>query len=107
VVAFCREHSIAIIAASPESPRLEDSERAVKAHTEIDLSRPVALVLGREGSGIPEETASTVDEEVYIPMADGVESLNVAAAAAVLLYEAARQRCFTFGKGKSRGRKKE
>lgn len=107
VVTFCREHKIVLIAARPESPGLKDSQGAGKAHTEIDLSRPVALVFGRESSGIPEETASAADERVYIPMADGVESLNVAAAAAILLYEAARQRSLTLGKGKTRGRKKE
>jgi TrmH family RNA methyltransferase len=57
---------------------------------DVDLSGPVALVLGGEGSGLPED--QLVDEEVALPLEGGVESLNVAMAGTVLLYEARRQR---------------
>jgi len=57
-----------------------------------DWTRPIALVLGGEGGGIPEDAAKHLDARVRIPMAAGVESLSVAAAAAVLLFEAARAR---------------
>lgn len=59
---------------------------------DADFSRPTALLLGGEGSGVPDELAARADQRVSIPMAAGVESLNVAVAAAVLLYEARRQR---------------
>ena len=55
-----------------------------------------ALIVGREATGIPASAEGEADEFVHIPMAQGVESLNVAAAAAILLYEAARQRGFRF-----------
>ena len=47
----------------------------------------VALVLGTEGDGLSRQTLHTVDREVRIPMAGGVDSLNVAAAAAVAAWE--------------------
>jgi tRNA G18 (ribose-2'-O)-methylase SpoU len=53
-----------------------------------DLARPAhaVLLLGNEGAGLPPRLLALADELVSIPMADGVDSLNVAAAAAVLLY---------------------
>ena len=59
---------------------------------EIDWCEPVALLVGNEGAGLPEEVERSADARIRIPMASGVESLNAAAAAAVLFYEAARQR---------------
>jgi len=61
-------------------------------HFRIDWRRPVALVLGSEGAGVPPELRGLISESVSLPMAAAVESLNVLAAAAVLLYEAARWR---------------
>ncbi len=52
----------------------------------------MALVLGAEGPGMRQLTRKTCDELVHIPMQGAVESLNVGVAAALLLYEAARQR---------------
>jgi TrmH family RNA methyltransferase len=60
------------------------------APDDVDLSGPVALVFGSEAHGLPGEVA--VDERVTVPLEPGVESLNVAMAATVLLYEARRQR---------------
>jgi TrmH family RNA methyltransferase len=54
--------------------------------------RPVALLIGNEGQGLPEEIERAADARIRIPMSSSVESLNAAAAAAVLFYEAARQR---------------
>jgi TrmH family RNA methyltransferase len=59
---------------------------------EVDWCAPVALLVGNEGAGLPEEVERSADARIRIPMASGVESLNAAAAAAVLFYEAARQR---------------
>jgi tRNA G18 (ribose-2'-O)-methylase SpoU len=56
------------------------------------LRGPTAIVLGSEGSGISETALATASETVTIPMRPPVESLNVAIAAALILYEASRQR---------------
>ncbi len=61
-------------------------------YTDIDLSGPVALVLGGEGQGVRRLVREACDGSVEIPMLGSVESLNVSVAAAVLLYEARRQR---------------
>ena len=59
---------------------------------QADLSGGIALVLGAEGKGVRPLVRRTCDGAVSIPVGDGVESLNVSVAAAVLLYEARRQR---------------
>ncbi|HEX8687880.1 MAG TPA: RNA methyltransferase [Pyrinomonadaceae bacterium] len=64
------------------------------AHTEVDWTLPRAVVVGPEAGGLSEEEARAADEGVRIPMRASVESLNVAVALAVVLYEAARQRGF-------------
>jgi TrmH family RNA methyltransferase len=61
-------------------------------YTEAPLDAPVALVLGSEAHGLPDAVASRLDGSVKIPMAGATESLNVAVAASVLLFEAARRR---------------
>jgi 23S rRNA (guanosine2251-2'-O)-methyltransferase len=59
---------------------------------QADLTGGVALVFGAEGRGVRPLVRRTCDAAVAIPLADGVESLNVSVAAALLLYEARRQR---------------
>ena len=68
------------------------SDDATQSLYDLDLSGPVALVLGAEGSGMRQLTAKTCDELVRLPMAGAVESLNVSVASGVCLYEAVRQR---------------
>jgi 23S rRNA (guanosine2251-2'-O)-methyltransferase len=68
------------------------AEDAQKTLYETDLTGPVALVLGAEGSGMRQLTARTCDELVRLPMRGAVESLNVSVASAICLYEALRQR---------------
>jgi 23S rRNA (guanosine2251-2'-O)-methyltransferase len=53
----------------------------------------VALVLGNETNGLSEPVRAELDGTIAIPMRGGVESLNVAAAAAVAAYELLRRRC--------------
>jgi RNA methyltransferase, TrmH family len=59
---------------------------------EADLTRPTLILLGNEGAGLSPELAGMADVGIKIPLAAGVESLNVAIAAALILYEARRQR---------------
>ena len=59
---------------------------------ETDLTGGVALVFGAEGKGVRPLVRRTCDATVAIPLAPGVESLNVSVAAAVVLFEARRQR---------------
>jgi 23S rRNA (guanosine2251-2'-O)-methyltransferase len=59
---------------------------------DLDLTRPIALVLGAEGAGMRQLTRKTCDVLVRIPMQGAVESLNVSVACGVSLYEVLRQR---------------
>jgi TrmH family RNA methyltransferase len=54
------------------------------------LGAPTAWIFGREAHGLPDEIAVRADHRVVIPMARGVDSLNVAVAAAICLYQSAR-----------------
>ena len=65
---------------------------APSAPWEIDWCQPIALLVGNEGAGLPEDIVHSADARIQIPMQRHVESLNAAAAAAVLFYEASRQR---------------
>lgn len=65
---------------------------APSALFELDLSGPVAWVFGNEGAGMTEDTAGLTSHAVRIPMPGKVESLNVAAAASICLFEEVRQK---------------
>lgn len=67
-------------------------ERGGADYDRFDLTGNCAIVLGREGAGLHDLVRRTCDHLLRIPMAGGVSSLNVSAAGAVVLYEAARQR---------------
>ena len=68
------------------------SDDAEQTLYDLDLTGPVAFVLGSEGDGMRQLTRKTCDQLVRIPMAGAVESLNVSVAAGVCLFEALRQR---------------
>jgi TrmH family RNA methyltransferase len=68
--------------------------RASATHTEVDWTKPRAVVLGPEAGGLTGEEVRACDESLRIPMREPVESLNLTTALAVVLYEAARQREF-------------
>jgi TrmH family RNA methyltransferase len=59
---------------------------------QANLRGPVAILLGGEGGGLPSTLVDEADERITIPMRAPVESLNVATAAALVVYEASRQR---------------
>jgi 23S rRNA (guanosine2251-2'-O)-methyltransferase len=65
-----------------------------KRYDEVDLTQPVALVIGAEGAGMRTLTRQRCDVVVHLPMAGRVSSLNAGAAAAAILYEVFRQRGF-------------
>lgn len=67
------------------------SEKAVDFR-EIDYTKPTAIILGQEKHGATEEAIALADQEIVIPMVGMVQSLNVSVAAALILYEAQRQR---------------
>jgi 23S rRNA (guanosine2251-2'-O)-methyltransferase len=67
-------------------------ERGLTDYDRFDLTGNLVVVLGREGAGLHDLVRRTCDHLLRIPMAGGVSSLNVSAAGAVVLYEAARQR---------------
>lgn len=73
-------------------PLLATSSHAGQALHEVDLPWPCAWVLGHEGQGVSAELQQRCAMALRIPQPGGEESLNVAAAAAVCLYESARQR---------------
>ena len=66
--------------------------RNAKPVADVALDRPVALLIGNEGNGVPAEVMAKVDGAITIPCPGPVESLNAAVATSILLYEAARQR---------------
>jgi RNA methyltransferase, TrmH family len=67
--------------------------KADRTYWDVDFTQPTLVVMGNEGAGLSPEMAALADVPVAIPLARGVESLNVAIAAAIILYEVQRQRC--------------
>lgn len=82
-VAWCRSRRIQTIAA-------DLSGSAV--HRDVDWRKSSAIIVGRESSGLSPEEVAAADASVRIPMHGAAESLNVAVAAGIILFEAARQR---------------
>jgi TrmH family RNA methyltransferase len=80
---FLRARGFAILAATPHTDRL---------HTAVDLTGNVALVVGTEQYGLSRPWMEAADLRVRIPMLGEADSLNVAAATTILLFEAVRQR---------------
>jgi len=81
--AWLRDRNVRIVASIVDAARL---------HVEADLRGPLAIVLGSEATGLSEAWRTPDVEAVRLPMAGVADSLNVSTAAAVLLYEAWRQR---------------
>lgn len=68
------------------------TEKSRKLLYDADLRRPTAIVMGAEENGISKEVLKLCDEQLAIPLIGHIESLNVSAAAAVMLFEVVRQR---------------
>lgn len=82
-LAFLKERRIAIVAATPH---------AKMTFTEADFKVPLAIVVGTEQYGLTENWMKKADIAVRIPMFGAADSLNVASATTLLLYEVVRQR---------------
>lgn len=67
---------------------------ATLTYWEVNWCKPSLILLGNEGAGLSAEVAQIADFQVKIPLSPGVESLNVAITAALMLYEAQRQKNF-------------
>jgi RNA methyltransferase, TrmH family len=78
-----KEHGLRVLATTSHKGKAVD---------EIDLTGPVALLIGNEGAGLPQAITAQADELITIAHSPKVESLNAGIAASILLYEAARQR---------------
>lgn len=83
VIAFAKQHGLQIVTSEAGG----DIE-----YTAVDMKRPTLLVLGAEANGVSPALAQAANVRASIPLTQPVESLNVAVAAGVLLYEARRQR---------------
>jgi TrmH family RNA methyltransferase len=78
-----KEYKIAVFATSLAG---------AKEYFSVDFSQPAAIVFGNEGNGVSQEMLKAAAAKVHIPIYGQAESLNVAASAAVILYETVRQR---------------
>jgi len=83
VFAWLEERGLALVAAAPDGDVLL---------TDADLSGPTAIAVGSEARGLPAAWLERADARLRIPMFGRADSLNVSASAAILVYEAVRQR---------------
>lgn len=82
-IAFLKAHSVQILTA-----QLQDSE----LYYDTDMTVPTAIVMGTEATGLTNVWREAADAHIRIPMLGRLDSLNVSVSAAILLYEAVRQR---------------
>ncbi|TAN37563.1 MAG: RNA methyltransferase [Verrucomicrobia bacterium] len=82
-LAWLRAQGIAALAATPH---------AAQEYTQVDMTRGIAIVVGTEQYGLSDRWMQNAEVQVRIPMLGQVDSLNVAAATTILLFEAVRQR---------------
>jgi TrmH family RNA methyltransferase len=83
VIEWLRRQGIQMVAATPA---------ATIAYTDVDMTRPTAIVIGSEARGLSPAWLAAADQQVVIPMVGQADSLNLAVATALLLYEVVRQR---------------
>jgi len=82
-IRFLSESGVQIVAAT---------EKGNKRYTEADYTVPLAIVMGSEDTGISPSILKLADEQLQIPIKGNIESLNVSVSAALMIYEAVRQR---------------
>ena len=82
-IAFLKEHGVAILTA-----QLQDSH----LYYDTDMKRATAIVMGTEATGLTNAWREAADAHIRIPMLGTVDSLNVSVSAAILMYEAVKQR---------------
>lgn len=82
-IRFLKESGVQIAAAT---------EKGNKRYTDADYTVPVAIVMGSEDTGISASILKLADEQLKIPIKGHIESLNVSVSAALMIYEAVRQR---------------
>jgi TrmH family RNA methyltransferase len=85
VVSFLKEHQIAIYSAAL---------KAAKTYTETDFKIGCAIVVGTESDGLTDLWLDSATENIIIPMQGQIDSMNVSVSAAILIFEAKRQRGF-------------
>ena len=78
VVAWCRDHRVILIGTS---------DRAEKEYRSVEYHRPLGLLMGSERHGLPQSLLDACDHTVRIPMEGRSDSLNLAVATGVMLYE--------------------
>jgi len=82
-IQYLKDSGIQIVAAT---------EKADKTYTQGNFKTPVAIVMGSEESGISQSILNISDQQLKIPLFGNIESLNVSVSAALMMYEAVRQR---------------
>ena len=82
-ILYLKDSGIQIVAAT---------EKADKIYTQGNFKTPVAIVMGSEESGISQSILNIADQQLKIPLFGNIESLNVSVSAALMMYEAVRQR---------------
>lgn len=82
-IAYLKTHGIQILTA-----QLQDSE----LYYDTDMRRPTAIVMGTESTGLTQQWRAAADAHIRIPMLGRLDSLNVSVSAAILMFEAVRQR---------------
>jgi TrmH family RNA methyltransferase len=82
-ISFLKQNGIQILTA-----QLQDSH----LYYDIDMRRPTAIIMGTESTGLTDQWRQVADAHIRIPMLGQIDSLNVSVSAAILMYEAVRQR---------------
>ncbi|MEA2011951.1 MAG: RNA methyltransferase [Verrucomicrobiota bacterium] len=82
-LSWLKKNNVSVLSATPHTDNI---------YTEVDLNRPLAVIVGTEQHGLSQRWLDTADIQVKIPMKGKMDSLNVSVATALLLYEVLRQR---------------
>ena len=80
---YLKERGFQVIAAT---------EKAERLIYEVDMKKPMAIVMGSEGKGVSNSVLALCDRQARIPMRGDISSLNVSVATSIVLFEAVRQR---------------